>query len=94
MANGSYLPRVTSDPLARGWNLLGTATYLWTPFLTGALPWLQLALVLVGLAFSLEYGRRFAGQIFPAGEQAARGWIPMLLFLVALAAFFVWMLQG
>lgn len=94
LPNASYLPRVAADPLAQGWNLFGKAAYVWTPYLTGALPYLQIAIVFVGLAFSLEYGRRFAGRLFPTDQQAARGWIPMLLFLVSLALFFTWLFEG
>ncbi len=94
LPNASYLPRVTADPLALGWNLFGTATFPWTPLLTGALPYLQMGIVLVGLAFSLEYGRRFASRIFPTDQQAAKGWIPVLLFLLALAVFFTRLFEG
>ena len=94
LPNGSYIPRALADPLARGWNFLGTGNYPWTPWLTGAMPSLQLGLLLVGLAFSLEFGSRFARRIFPTASQAARGWLPMLAFLVGLAVFFVWVFDG
>ncbi len=94
LPNGSYLPRVISDPFSRGWDLFGTASYQWTPFLTGALPYLQLSLLFVGLAFSLEYGFRFANRIFATEREATRGWIPMLLLIVALGVFFVWLFEG
>ena len=85
---------MTLDPLALGWNLFGTAALPWTPLFTGALPYLQMGMVLVGLAFSLEYGRRLAGRIFSTDGQAAKGWVPMLLFLVGLAAFFTRLFEG
>jgi polyferredoxin/plastocyanin len=94
LPNGSYLPRVFSDPFARGWDLLGTAGFPWTPFLTGALPYLQLSILFVGLLFSLEYGHRFARQIFTTEHRAARGWIPMMVFLLALGMSFVWLFEG
>jgi len=94
LPNGSYLPRVFSDPFARGWNLLGTAGIPWTPLLTGALPYLQLAILFVGLLFSLEYGYRFARQIFATERGAARGWIPMMVFLLTLGLSFVWLFEG
>ncbi|MDP2956899.1 MAG: cupredoxin domain-containing protein [Longimicrobiales bacterium] len=94
LPNGSYLPRVLSDPLGAGWSLFGTASYAWTPYLTGALPYLQTGFLLGGLAFSLEFGRRFAGRIFATEAEARRGWVPMLVFLVGLSMFFLWLFEG
>lgn len=92
--NGSYVLRVLSDPLELGWNLWGTAGVGFAPFWTGALPYLQMLLLLVGLAFALEYGFRFARRTFATERQAVRGWIPMFLFLVALSVFFLWLFEG
>ncbi len=92
--NGSYLARVVTDPLSLGWNLIGTAGVGFAPFGTGALPYLQTLLLLVGLAFSLDYGYRFARQTFQGELEARRGWIPMLLFLVGLSIFFLWLFEG
>jgi len=94
LVNGSYIPRVLSDPLSVGWNLLGTASWGFAPFWTGALPYLQTVMLLAGLAFSLEYGYRFAGQIFGTENEAKRGWIPMLLFLMGLSILFLWLFEG
>jgi len=92
--NGSYIPTVISDPLSLGWNLFGTSGWGWHPFWTGAIPYLQTLLLLVGLAFSLEYGFRFAERIFATRQEAKRGWVPMFLFLVALSVSFLWLFEG
>ena len=92
--NGSYVPGVLSDPLALGWNLFGTSGWGWHPFWTGAIPYLQTALLLIGLAFTLEYGYRFAERIFATEREARRGWIPMFLFLVGLSISFLWLFEG
>jgi len=92
--NGSYLAAVVSDPLALGWNLFGSAEFGWHPFWTGAIPYLQMLLLLVGLAFSLEYGYRFAERLFGSGSAAKRGWIPMFLFLLVLSVSFLWLFEG
>ncbi len=92
--NGSYVPTVLSDPLSLGWNLFGTADLGFHPFWTGAIPYLQMLLLFVGLAFSVEYGYRFAERLFGAGPAAKRGWIPMFLFLVGLSISFLWLFEG
>jgi ferredoxin len=92
--NGSYLVNIISDPFALGWDLFGTANFPWTPVMTGALPYLQTFILLVGLAFSLEYGYKFARQIYSSTRQAIKGWIPVFLFLVGLGMFFIWLFEG
>ena len=92
--NGSNIIRVLSDPLSLGWDMIGTASWGFAPFWTGSLPHLQTALLLVGLAFSLEFGYRFAGRIYASQKEAIRGWIPMFLFLVSLSVFFLWLFEG
>jgi polyferredoxin/plastocyanin len=94
LPNGSYLPRVLSDPFASGWNLFGTASYAWTPVLTGTLPALQTLILLTGLAFSLEYGFRLSHRAFQTEREAKRGWVPVLIFLVVLSMFFLWLFEG
>lgn len=49
LANLSYLGPVLSDPLGRGWDLFGTASLGWTPFLTEWLPVLQAFVLVAGL---------------------------------------------
>lgn len=94
LPNGGYLPRVVSDPFARGWDLFGTAGYAWSPFLTGTIPYLQTAILVLGLAFSLEYGYQLSKRIFTTKQRAIRGWIPMLLFVLGLSLSFVWLFEG
>jgi polyferredoxin/plastocyanin len=94
LPNGSYLPGVFSDPFGWGWNLFGTAGFPWSPFFTGALPYLQLLILFVGLAFSLEYGYKLAHLVFRTESSAKRGWIPMMLFILSLGLFFVWLFEG
>jgi hypothetical protein len=57
-ANLSYLWPALSDPLGWGWNLLGTASLAWTPYLMGLIPSLS-----GGLAGWAGLGRRTAYQI-------------------------------
>lgn len=94
LPNGSYLFGVISDPFSWGWNLFGTANYPWTPYLTDLLPYFQTFVLLIGLAFSLEYGYRFAKRLYTTEKEAIRGWIPMLIFLTGISVFFLWLFGG
>jgi hypothetical protein len=58
--NFSYVLPVLSDPMGWGWNLLGTATYPWTPYMSGMLPLLEVVVLLIGLAWSSQVAQRVA----------------------------------
>ncbi|HSG18593.1 MAG TPA: hypothetical protein VLE70_20025, partial [Anaerolineae bacterium] len=77
-ANASYILAALSDPLGWGWDLFGTATYSWTPFLTQYIPILQTLVLVVGLAWAGITARRIAQE----GKQpgAWRQAIPINLF--------------
>jgi hypothetical protein len=62
LTNLSYLLPVISDPFGWGWNLFGTAGIPWTPYLTGAIPILQVLALLAGLIGSVIIARRIAGE--------------------------------
>ena len=94
MPNGSYLLHIISDPLAWGWNIFGTANFPWTPFFTGLMPPLQIALVLLGLIFALDFGYKFSLRTYGSVQEAKRGWIPMLVYLVAIHVGFIWLFVG
>lgn len=81
LPNGSYILHIISDPFSWGWNLFGTKSFPWTPVFTGMLGYLQGAVLILFYLFSLAYGTRISKQTYPTPEQAARGWIPILLFL-------------
>jgi hypothetical protein len=51
-ANISYLWPVLSDPFGWGWNLLGTASIAWTPYLSNLVPALQVGALVGGLFWS------------------------------------------
>lgn len=50
LINVSYAWPVLSDPFGWGWNLIGTADWAWTPYLANLIPYVQIAVLLVGLA--------------------------------------------
>lgn len=59
-ANLSYLWPVFSDPMGWGWNLFGTAAISWTPYLTRAVPFIQVGVLLGALAWSSFTARQIA----------------------------------
>jgi len=76
-ANLAYLWPVLSDPLARGWDLFGTADVTWTPYLTRLAPGLQACTVLGGLAWSSLEIRRAANRL-TLPSAAARLALPVM----------------
>ena len=94
MPNGSYILHIISDPLAWGWNIFGTAHFPWTPVFTDVMPYLQIGLVIIGLLFALDFGYKFSQMTYPDPQQAKRGWIPMLVYLIGLHLVFMWLFVG
>jgi hypothetical protein len=62
LTNLSYLLPALSDPFGWGWNLFGTAGIAWTPYLTGAIPILQVLALLAGLGGSVVIARRISSE--------------------------------
>lgn len=60
--NISYAWSTASDPLGAGWNLLGTAQIVWTPYITQSIPLLQASVLLIGLGWSSVTARRIANE--------------------------------
>jgi 4Fe-4S binding domain len=93
-ANLSYIWPVLSDPFGWGWNLFGTGSAGWRPYLTQVVPALQGAVLLGGLAWAAGLATRICGQIQASGnnpgraasEGAARRALPVVLFCLAVTA--------
>jgi polyferredoxin len=62
LINLSYAWSVLSDPLGWGWDLLGTADLIWTPYMSGLVPYLQVAVLLIGLTAAIALALRTARQ--------------------------------
>lgn len=91
--NISYLWPVLSDPLGRGWDLLGTADVGWTPYLAGVVPPLIALVLLGGLVWSIGVARRIAGP--GAGASGiAHAASPIVLFCFATTVSLLWLLVG
>lgn len=91
-ANGSYIWPTLSDPFGWGWDLLGTADYNWTPYLTRLIPALQTLVLVVGLAWASVTARRIAQESNrPAAWRQA---IPISLFCLLVTVGFLWLFVG
>jgi hypothetical protein len=90
--NASYLLPVLSDPFGWGWDLVGTAGYGWTPYLTSLLPALQILVLVVGLAWASLAAWRIARE-----EDSPAGWrqaLPVNLLSLFVTVGFLWLYVG
>ena len=76
MVNYSHITSSLSDPLGWGWDLFGTANQHWKPLLPELIPYIQIPLLLLGLAFALLKGGSIARDLFPGRGAAVRSLLP------------------
>ncbi len=93
MVNWSYIVATISDPFGWGWNLLGTRDIAWQPFLPQWIPYIQMAVMNIGLAFSTYYGFLLVRQTF-GSEKALRAFLPLLAFLLLATTMLAWLITG
>ncbi|HEX9115621.1 MAG TPA: 4Fe-4S binding protein [Anaerolineae bacterium] len=79
MVNLSYAWPALSDPFGWGWNLFGTGGIPWTPYLSGLIPYLQVPVLMIGLAAGVALALRTARQ----HGQAPWAAVPVSLFCTA-----------
>lgn len=94
LVNGSYVLPVISDPFGWGWNLFGTAGAAWTPLLTDAVGFLQVGMLLIGLAFALNVAYRIARQQVSAHRPALLATLPVAGFMLAVTVGFLRLYLG
>ncbi len=75
-----------SDPLGWGWNLFGTADIAWTPVIPHWTPYIQVPILLAGLAYALKTGFEHARALFVNKTLALRAFSPTGLLLTAMVA--------
>jgi ferredoxin len=91
LANLSYIWPVLSDPFGWGWNLFGTGSADWSPYLAQIVPALQAVALLGGLAWAAGLAARISGQIQASrnrpgqgvSDSTARRALPVALFCLA-----------
>jgi len=76
MVNYTHITSSLSDPLGWGWDLFGTAGQQWRPLLPQLIPYIQIPLLLLGLAVALFKGGAIARDLFPGRGAAARSLVP------------------
>lgn len=94
LPNGSYVIPVISDPFGFGWDLFGTASFPWTPFLTGLLPYLQIPVMIFGLLYSIDIMWKLSRRTFKDRDAARWGAVPQVAYLCLLTAGFFWLFLG
>lgn len=94
LPNLSYLWPVLSDPLGSGWDLLGTAGAVWTPYGTGVVPTLQSIVLAVGLAWSCATAQRIAAGMVEDTRRRRALVLPVAGFLTLSAAGLMWLLAA
>lgn len=90
MVNLSFVKQSLSDPFGWGWDFFGTGSTPWHQVWPSAIPWIQVACVLVGLAYSLRSARRIWLVMTGRSGAALRGVAPLALLLIGTAGWFVW----
>jgi hypothetical protein len=78
----SFVLQSLSDPFGWGWHFLGDSTIPWHQLLPRAVPWLQVACILVGLHYGLRNIWRIWAGLSATRRQALLGLLPMSAFLL------------
>ena len=92
LEEGTVIIPVLSDPFGYGWNLFGTAGARITIIPESVISLLQFLTIGFGVMASAYLLYRLPRNMFTEGRQALRATMPMLVFLVGLAAFYAWVL--
>jgi hypothetical protein len=88
------LPLLLTDPLGRGWNLLGLDVDWQYPVLQMGFIWhMQVAVILVGHIASVALAHRTAIRTFPTQVQTIVSQLPMLVLMVAYTTMGIWILS-
>jgi polyferredoxin len=87
--NGSYLLPVLSDPFGWGWDLFGTSSVVWTPYLSQYIPVLQTIVLTVGLFWTTRKSQEVAKEM-----KAPRQAMPIVAFCTLIAVSLLWLFVG
>jgi len=94
MEGQNFIPML-SDPLAQGWNLFGTADYVFDPGIidAGVVWYTQVGAILVGHIVATYIAHRIALREFASRAHIILGQIPMLVLMIFYTGFGLWILS-
>jgi hypothetical protein len=95
VSQGFSIVRIVSDPLGKGWNLLGTADWLHNPVIleAGTVWHSQVWLILFGHIVSVYLAHVEALRVFPTNRRAVMSQLPMLALMVLFTTIGLWILS-
>lgn len=88
--NASFVAQSASDPFGWGWDFFGTANTPWHQLWPRAVPWIQVACVLVGLHYSLRNAWRICLELTNKTRTALLASIPVAVMLIVFAGSLIW----
>lgn len=91
--NLSYVWPVLSDPFGRGWNLLGTVGWAWTPYLSQYVPILQTITLLLGLVWAVAS----INDLYPdklLKKSSIVGKLPLVAYCLMASSLMLYLLVG
>jgi ferredoxin len=91
--NFSYVWNTLTDPMGWGWNLLGLTSRIWTPYLTGMIPVVQIVVLLTGMAGSIGTARNIVSEGNPS-RTSNLTMLPVVLYSLLLTIGLLWLLVG
>ena len=80
MVNYTHIISTLSDPLGWGWNLFGTARMQWRPILAEYIIYIQIPIVLIGLAVALTKGHEISTSLYRNRLSALLSILPVGIF--------------
>lgn len=87
----SYAIPLLSDPMGWGWDLFGTADYGWVMYAPHLIPYLQVPILLGGLAISIYVAYRIGLHHTQEKKILLRSLTPVITFLALVTAAFFWL---
>ncbi len=95
LVEGQRMVTFLSDPLGRGWDLLGTATFAPSPGIIGAdtVWYIQLSVIVVGHIVALYLSHAVTRRLVPDRRCAVLAELPFVALMVLYTAFGLWLLS-
>lgn len=94
LVNYAYILVVLSDPFGWGWDLFGTRHYPWAPLIPELIAYLQVPILLAGLALSIILAYRLSRENFGEVRRARRALVPIAAFLTGVTLVFLRLYLG